>query len=326
MATSISILKTWFTTGKKPTQAQFWAWLDAFWHKDEQIPTSSISGLENALNGKASADQLNSHINDDDAHPTLERKSEKGQAGGYAPLDEFGILISSYLKLVNDLVTGGTDAVLSAEQGKNLQNQIDGINTLLSSDDVNLDTVQELVDAIKEVETSLTTILVNDLTTGGVTKALTAEMGKLLNQNKAEKGGYEGTLQGLKDDIVSQTDNLALTIQATNGRIDNLDDELDMYQMINNQIYVSGSGLVQDSWHGKLVTFTASVTITVPASGLRTGFNFEGIVDPTVTVNTAITAPKAWHGGYIGAPIGENSIFTFIQRSNNSDKVSIYGL
>jgi hypothetical protein len=24
-------------TGKKPTQAQFWAWMDSFWHKDEVI-------------------------------------------------------------------------------------------------------------------------------------------------------------------------------------------------------------------------------------------------------------------------------------------------
>jgi hypothetical protein len=37
-----------------------------------------------------------------------------------------------------------------------------------------------LVDAIENVQTSLNTILVNDLTTGGTTKALTAEMGKTL--------------------------------------------------------------------------------------------------------------------------------------------------
>ena len=51
--------------------------------------------------------------------------------------------------IVNDLTTGGTGKVLSAEQGKSLKTLIDSINTLLSSNDVNLDTVQELVDAIK---------------------------------------------------------------------------------------------------------------------------------------------------------------------------------
>ncbi len=65
-----------------------------------------------------------------------------------------------------------------------IQNQIDGINTLLASDNINLDTIQEIVDAIENVESYLATILVNDLTTGGVTKALTAEMGKKLDQIK----------------------------------------------------------------------------------------------------------------------------------------------
>jgi hypothetical protein len=69
---------------------------------------------------------------------------------------------------------------LDARQGKILKDLVDNINILLTSDNVNLDTVQELVDAIKTVQTSLSTILVNDLTTGGTTKALTAEMGKSL--------------------------------------------------------------------------------------------------------------------------------------------------
>ena len=83
-------------------------------------------------------------------------------------------------KLINDLTTGGTTNLLSAAQGVVLNNKITAINTLLASDNINLDTVQEIVDAIETVQLSLTTILVNDLTTGGVTKALTAEMGKTL--------------------------------------------------------------------------------------------------------------------------------------------------
>jgi hypothetical protein len=97
-------------------------------------------------------------------------------------------------------------------------------------------------------------------------------------------------------------------------------------QDTNNQIFVNTSGLVQDSWHGKLVIFTANVTITIPANGLRSGFNFEGIVDPSFTVNTVITAPKTWFGSYSGASITENSIFAFVQRANDDTKVSIYGL
>lgn len=51
----LSTLKTWFETGDKPTQAHFWDWLDSFWHKDDAIPQSSVSGLSSALNGKADA-------------------------------------------------------------------------------------------------------------------------------------------------------------------------------------------------------------------------------------------------------------------------------
>lgn len=115
-----------------------------------------------------------------DALGLKEDKSQKGVAGGYVPLDEFAKIVSDYLTIVNDLVTGGATALASAETVKTLKTQIDGINTILTSNDVNLDTVQEVVDAIKTVQTSLSTILVNDLTTGGTTKALTAEMGKTL--------------------------------------------------------------------------------------------------------------------------------------------------
>ncbi|MCD0470498.1 hypothetical protein [Flavobacterium sp. JAS] len=76
---------------------------------------------------------------------------------------------------------------LDARQGKVLKDLIDNINALLASDNVNLNTLQELVDAIEVVQNSLNTLLVNDLTTGGATKALTSEMGKQLQNNKVDK-------------------------------------------------------------------------------------------------------------------------------------------
>ena len=191
MATDLQTILSWFKTGLKPTQAQFWASWSSFWHKDEAIPQSSVSGLTNVLNAKVENDQFNAHKVANDAHAALfqtkEDKTQKGAPGGYAPLDELTKLAAQYLNIVNDLVTGGATALLSAEQGKVLQTQISTISTLLASDNVNLDTVQELVDAIETVQLSLSSILVNDLTTGGTTKALTAEMGKLLQANKVDK-------------------------------------------------------------------------------------------------------------------------------------------
>ncbi|RTY93256.1 hypothetical protein EKM01_03915 [Flavobacterium sp. RSP46] len=192
----------WFMTGKKPTQAQFWASWGSFWNKEEPIPQSSISGLTSVLNAKTENDQFNAHKTDAVAHATLfsakEDKTKKGVANGYAPLNEFAKIASDYLVIVNDLVTGGVTSLASAETVKTLKTQINAINVLLTSDNLNLDTVQELVDAIENVQTSLSTILVNDLTTGGTTKALTAEMGKTL------KGLIDGLTTNKVDKVAGE--------------------------------------------------------------------------------------------------------------------------
>ncbi|HEU0126810.1 MAG TPA: hypothetical protein VFQ56_10915, partial [Flavobacterium sp.] len=187
---TLNTIKTWFKTGLKPSQQQFWDTWDSFRHKFEKVPFQDVENLEQTLNAKAEKSQLDLHTNSQLAHKALftakEDKNQKGIAGGYAPLNDFTKLASQYLDIINDLVSGGTDSILSAEQGKILQNQIDDIHTLLQSDNVNLDTLQEIVNAIGEIELSLNTILVNDLTTGGATKALTAEMGKQLQETKLE--------------------------------------------------------------------------------------------------------------------------------------------
>ncbi|CAI2769160.1 hypothetical protein [Flavobacterium collinsii] len=108
--------------------------------------------------------------------------------------------------------------VLDARQGKILKNLIDdvnllvasdniGLNTiqkiadaietgriqlnkvllLVASDNVNLNTLQKIADAIEAGQAYLNTLLVNDLSTGGTAKALTAEMGKVIQNNKVDK-------------------------------------------------------------------------------------------------------------------------------------------
>lgn len=187
---SLNTIKNWFRTDLIPTQQQFWDTWDSFRHKSEKIPVAEVEGIDELLLSKAEKEALENHLNDGNAHAPLfgqkEDKAQKGVTGGYAPLDEFTKLASQYLNIIDNLYDGGSTSILSAEQGLVLQNQIDGINTLLSSDNINLDTIQEIVDAIENFQNYLPTILVNDLTTGGVTKALTAEMGKVLNTIKED--------------------------------------------------------------------------------------------------------------------------------------------
>ncbi|MWB96769.1 hypothetical protein GON26_20600 [Flavobacterium sp. GA093] len=81
MATNINTILSWFKTGLKPTQAQFWASWQSFWHKDEQIPQSNITDLTSTLNAKAEKSQLEGHNHDPNAHE--EAIGEKLDKGGY---------------------------------------------------------------------------------------------------------------------------------------------------------------------------------------------------------------------------------------------------
>lgn len=198
---NINTIKNWFKTGMIPTQDQFWSVFDSYRHKNDNIPVAEVEGINELLATRASQQVLDNHL------------AQKGVANGYAPLDEFTKLAAQYLNIVNDLVTGGATSLLSAEQGKVLQTQISAINTLLTSDNVNLDTVQELVDAIETVQLSLGSILVNDLTTGGTTKALTAEMGKLLQTNKVDKVAGERLINAAEITKLAGLSNVVTTVK-----------------------------------------------------------------------------------------------------------------
>ena len=55
---SLSTIKNWFRTALKPTQSQFWDTWDSFWHKQDSIPTSSITGLDTIIAGLPTEGEL----------------------------------------------------------------------------------------------------------------------------------------------------------------------------------------------------------------------------------------------------------------------------
>ena len=119
MITPISTLKRWFANFKKPTQEQFWAWLDSYWHKSEKIPLDTIDGLENAIRGTASADQLRNHLTDSQAHQELfatkvDKEVGKGLSSNDYTNDEKSTNQANAKKrVVNLTVTGDVDKIIT---------------------------------------------------------------------------------------------------------------------------------------------------------------------------------------------------------------------
>lgn len=113
-------------------------------------------------------------------------------------------------QIVDDLVTASSTDGLSANQGLVLKGLIDSINTILTSDDVALDELQELVDFIKINKTTLDTLGISNI--AGLQAALDGKAGKTSNNtmsgvntftvnNKFEQGvnskiGASGALSG----------------------------------------------------------------------------------------------------------------------------------
>lgn len=66
--TSLTTIYDWFKSRKKPTEAQFRATWNSFWHKSEKIPVAQIDGIDELLAEQADADLLETHINNEDRH------------------------------------------------------------------------------------------------------------------------------------------------------------------------------------------------------------------------------------------------------------------
>lgn len=162
--TAIQTLKQWFSNFKKPTQEQFWAWLDSFWHKSEKIPMTSIEGLENVIQGTASAEQLRNHLTDSQAHKGLFDGKVDKVPGKILSSNDFTNELRTKLEGLQQV-----DISLLLPRGnftgtaQDLKDLIDNIMNILQSPDTELDELREIVAFIKQNKRTLDALGISNI-------------------------------------------------------------------------------------------------------------------------------------------------------------------
>lgn len=119
--TEKNILQNWFVTGAKPTQEQFWAWQESYWHKGENIPTEKILGLSEVLANKADVEILQHKANLDTSNLTNEYVLAWKKALGVGELPSNIATIDEGEKHGNTYTKTKVDELLE-NSGKNLGN------------------------------------------------------------------------------------------------------------------------------------------------------------------------------------------------------------
>ena len=119
--TEKNILQNWFVTGAKPTQEQFWAWQESYWHKGESIPTEKILGLSEVLANKADAEMLQHKANLDTSNLTNEHVLAWKKALGVGELPSNIATIDEGIKQGNTYTKTKIDELLE-NSGKNIAN------------------------------------------------------------------------------------------------------------------------------------------------------------------------------------------------------------
>lgn len=114
--------------------------------------------------------------------------------------------------IVNTLTSQETSKALSAQMGYVLKGLIDNINTLLQSDDVDLDTLQEIVTYIKSNKSILDSVTTLKVNISDIIDNLTSEIS---NKPLSAKQGY--VLKGLIDTLSSSYSSLYESVEGNGG-------------------------------------------------------------------------------------------------------------
>jgi len=174
--------------------------------------------------------------------------------------------------VVDNVTSTATDVPLSANQGKVLKDLIDTINTLLTSDNVDLDTLQEVVDFIEANRDSLDNLSISNI--AGLQAELDskqdAETGKGLSTNDfttALLNKLNGIAAGAEVNVNSDWN-------ATTGDAQILNKPTDITQLGShnvtelNDVNSAGSGyIITDAERTKLTGIDVNATTRVVTDG-----------------------------------------------------------
>ena len=215
--TALTTLYNWFSDLKKPTGAQFRALIDSFWHKGEKIPMAGIEGLSTLIEGTASASQLKSHLEDNQAHKELLDKKVDKVAGKKLSTEDFTTELRRKLESLRQV-----DVSLLLPRGnftgtaQDLKDLIDGLTRIVQSPDTELDELREIVAYIKQNKHILSTLGISNI--AGLEDALAAKADKDHNHDEryaAKKHTHSEyahrTHRHNWDDIDGKPNNLATT-------------------------------------------------------------------------------------------------------------------
>ena len=167
---------------------------------------------------------------------------------------ESGTLLTAGNLTIDNLNSTLTDKALSANQGRILKNSVDNINTLLTSNDTTLDTLQEIVNFIKINKNTLSALTIDSI--AGLNNALNSKQNLLVSGNN---------IKTINNVSLLESGNIDLTIDSIAGLETALTNKLD-----KNQNAVSASKLATTRTIGG-VSFDGTSNINLP--GVNTAGN-----------------------------------------------------
>ncbi len=211
MAIPLTTIFSWFEKGDSPTEYQFKQTFSSFRHTDERIRMDEVTGLQEAVQNILPVTIFNNHLEDENAHTSVLAKLN---ASNLTAADINGwkekLQINLTATIDGDENTGNvytkaqTEQILNILREKNddLLERIQEITGKLSSDDVNLDTLYEIVHYIKENRRQIE--LLNDLFSGGSSDDKISLVGSYSNWGTIN---YQSQFNSLVYDKIRQIEN-----------------------------------------------------------------------------------------------------------------------